>query len=68
MKTQIKESMAKKIKDKGMVIFLDCSTRANLRTIQSKYENIGVSKTLGQLVMDCLGIGIADKLANTEKL
>jgi len=57
-----------KNKDRGMVIYLDNPTRAKLRTIQGAYEEIGVHKTLGQLVMDCIGIGIANKLANTEKL
>ena len=52
----------------GIVIYPDHPTRAKLRTIQGAYEEIGVHKTLGQLVMDCIGIGIADKLANTEKL
>ena len=53
---------------KGVVIELDNVDRANIKIIQSKYILIGVSKNIAQIASDCLKIGIANKLANTEKL
>ena len=60
--------MAKKKETKGMVLELDNAVRANLRELQSRFIMIGVDKTLVQIALDCLKIGIYDKLINTEKL
>jgi len=55
-------------KTKGMAIELDHSDHTNLKIIQARYILIGVEKKLTEIAGDCLKIGIADKLANTEKL
>ncbi|HLD89436.1 MAG TPA: hypothetical protein VI911_00190 [Patescibacteria group bacterium] len=61
--------MAKKNKTtKGIVLELDNSDRGNLIEIQSRFVRTGVRKTLVQIASDCLKIGIADKLIDTEKL
>jgi hypothetical protein len=58
----------KKETERGMILNLDIPERANLIEIQSRFVRTGVRKTLVQIALDCLKIGIHDKLMNTENL
>lgn len=57
----------KEKKTKGMVIELDWVTKGDLTEIQSRYFRLGVKKTTSEIALDCLKIGIFNKLTNTEK-
>ena len=61
--------MTKKEKQtKSVFLELDNDIRADIIEIQSRYVRTGVRKTIAQIVLDCLRIGIHNKLINTEKL
>lgn len=63
-----KEKTAKATTEKGMVLLLDSPERSKLKEIQAKYIESGCDKTLAQIALDCLKIGIHSKILNLNEI
>ena len=60
--------MAKKKKEtKGVVVELDIETRGKLMLLKGIIAGIGVNKTLSELAIECLKIGLQSKLENMKQ-
>lgn len=51
---------------KGLVIELPRADRSNLKLLQRRLEDIAVEKTLSELALQCLRIGLISKLKNLK--
>jgi hypothetical protein len=67
MKKEKKPQVIRKETEKSMILYLDSPERAKLKVIQSNYVETGCDKTLTEIALDCLKIGIHNKMLNLNE-